>query len=138
MEFRYTHLTTQDLRGDSHAELLVNIEADLAIVDSGGLVFEEALFPVAELARDLAEWLRQPEDWRSNFDWESMSYDEKGTVRIHSTEAGWRLGSVQTPDVWSLPVTWPELIRSIREFVAAVRRDVESLGLDSRFIEDGD
>ncbi|MEV5433396.1 hypothetical protein [Streptomyces sp. NPDC052701] len=138
MEFRYDHLTTQDLRGTSRAELLVNIEANLSVVDADGPVFQEDLFPVAELARDLSRWAAQPEEKRENFEWESMSYDEKGTVRIHATEAGWRLGSVQTPDSWSRPVSWPELLGSIRDYVARVRRDIEALGIDSAFIEAND
>ncbi|MFJ1752796.1 hypothetical protein [Kitasatospora sp. NPDC088134] len=46
------------------AVLLLDVEADLVIGDGGRVVRAERLFPVAELARELAYWLRVPDGGR--------------------------------------------------------------------------
>ncbi|MFE9812033.1 hypothetical protein [Streptomyces sp. NPDC005548] len=112
--------------------LLVDIEADLVIRDGDGVVWSEMMFPVAELARALADWVYQPDGERGDFEFESMSYSEVGAVRIEESAGGWRVGSVflTDTDTWASPVGWHSLVAEIRHFVAAVREDVADIGVD--------
>ena len=136
VEFVYRDLGAPDLarrglRPDtaSRAVLLVDLEADLVVRDGDRVVFEEGLFPVAELAYALTAWLHRPDDERGDFAFDSMSYGEVGIIRIAGSAEGWRVGSVCEPDVWSSPVAWDSLLTALRGFVDAVRRDVTALGV---------
>jgi hypothetical protein len=51
--------------------VLVDIEADLVIRDDDRVVWAEKMFPVAELARDLAGRLYQPDGERGDFEVDS-------------------------------------------------------------------
>ncbi|MFJ3640083.1 hypothetical protein ACIPRD_10055 [Streptomyces sp. NPDC090108] len=162
VEFVYQNLGMPDLirRGmepgtADAAILLVDLEADLVIRDGAQVVFAEGLFPVAELARALAHWLRQTDcehdgfatggehddfatggkhdDFATggehdDFAFDSMSYAEVGIVRITESEEGWRIGSVAEPHV-SSPVTREVLTAEIRRFVTTVREDITALGV---------
>lgn len=108
--------------------LLADIEADLAIRDGDHVVWDEILFPVAELACALVDWLRQPGPDRGDFAFDSMSYPEPGAVRIAGSDEGWRVGSAFVPGAWTSPVDRDGLEAEIRRFVAAVRQDVETIG----------
>ncbi|MEU3553949.1 DUF7878 domain-containing protein [Streptomyces fragilis] len=109
--------------------LLVDIEADLVIRDGSQVVLAEGYFPVAELARELALWLRRPDGERGDFAFDSMSYPDVGEVRIAASPEGWRVGSVSTPDTWTSPVAWDVLVAEVGRFVAAVRDDVKAMGV---------
>ncbi|MET7289905.1 hypothetical protein [Streptomyces sp. NPDC005573] len=144
VEFAYQNLGMPDLirRGmepgtADAAILLVDLEADLVIRDGAQVVFAEGLFPVAELARALAHWLRQTDcehdgfatdGEHDDFAFDSMSYAEVGIVRITESEEGWRIGSVVEPHV-SSPVTREVLTAEIRRFVTTVREDITALGV---------
>lgn len=114
--------------------LLVDIEGDLVIRDGDCVVWSEIMFPVAELARALADWVHEPDGERGDFEFESMSYSEVGAVRIEESGGGWRVGSVFLPDAWTSPVGWHSLVAEIRRFVAAVRQDVADIGVDPGLI----
>ncbi|MER5880139.1 hypothetical protein ABT119_29985 [Streptomyces sp. NPDC001910] len=114
--------------------LLTDVEADLVIRDGDCVVWSETSFPVAELACALTDWLRQPDDERGDFAFQSMSYAEVGAVRIEESAGGWRVGSVFLPDTWAAPVGWDFLVAAIRQFVSSVRQDVADIGIDPALI----
>ncbi|MET7745605.1 hypothetical protein [Streptomyces sp. NPDC005385] len=114
--------------------LLVDIEADLVIRDGDCVVWSEMMFPVAELARALADWVHEPDGERGDFEFESMSYSEVGAVRIEESGGGWRVGSVFLSDTWTSPVSRHSLVAEIRRFVAAVRQDVADIGVNPGLI----
>ncbi|KDN88057.1 hypothetical protein KCH_01340 [Kitasatospora cheerisanensis KCTC 2395] len=116
------------------AVLLLDVEAELSIVDDGRPVWSEPAFPVAELARGLAFWLRLPEEERGDFAFDSVTYDVPGAVRIAATDGGWRVGSVFAPDAWSSPCAWPVLARALTAFTDAVRSRVIALGADPHLV----
>ncbi|MFD6495177.1 hypothetical protein [Streptomyces sp. NPDC060188] len=68
--------------------LVVDIEADLVIRDGDCMVWSEMMFPVAELARALADWVHEPDGERGDFEFESMSCSEVGAVRIEESGGG--------------------------------------------------
>lgn len=138
MILSYANFTTQDLRGDSVEQLFTNIEADLRIFDGERVVYSEVLYPVAELAAELARWIQESTDRREDFELNSMSFAEKGSVRIVRGADGWRIGSVFSPDAYSRPLSEDELIAEIRGFVVQVRADVTGAGIDPRFLDLGD
>ncbi|MFI9275274.1 hypothetical protein ACIGXM_31865 [Kitasatospora sp. NPDC052896] len=116
-------------------ELLVNIEADLTISDSEQVVYSEPLFPVAELAMELAAWICGPGGELSDFAFESMSFEEVGSVRIVAGQEGWRVGSVFEPDTWTGPIDRAALVTEIGRFFANVRASVAAAGIDPRFMD---
>src|SRR5688572_7343902 len=105
MLITYGRLNTSDLRGTTQADYLISIDADLQILDGARCVFEEPSFPVLELARSLSQWLSEPA--RSDFAFESMSYEEVGAVTVRASQGGWIFGSVFEPTA-SSPVGWDE------------------------------
>ncbi|MEW2508790.1 hypothetical protein [Streptomyces sp. NPDC046870] len=133
----YENLNTSDMprRGMEPATapvhvLLVDLEADLVIRDGERTVCAVEDFPVAELARALVAWLERGRgrQARDGFRFESMSFEELGTVRIEETTAGWRVGSVFEPDHWTAPVTWEVLVAELTRFTDTVREGVTRLG----------
>ncbi len=131
----YTNFTTRDLRGSSLGELLVNIEADLTISDGDRIVYSEPLLPVAELAMELAAWIRQQKDDREDFSFDSISLEESGSVRIRASQGKWVIGSVFEPDAWTRPIGDEALAAEIGRFFAGVRADVAAAGIDPRFMD---
>lgn len=119
------------------AVLLLDIEADLVISHDGCTVWSESSFPVAELARALALWLRLPDGERGDFTFESMAYDVSGAVRIAAADEGWQVGSVFAADVWSPPASWESLVPDLVAFIEAVRDDVAALGARPDVIPNG-
>ncbi|MGW8700687.1 DUF7878 domain-containing protein [Streptomyces eurythermus] len=136
MIFSYSNFTTQDLRGTSVEQLFTNIEADLRVADDDVLVYEEVLFPVAELASELLGWISETEDERSDFALDSMSFSEKGVITITRTPGGWRIGSIFSPGVHSAVIDELSLLREIRRFATMVRRDVAAAGIDTTFLSE--
>jgi hypothetical protein len=139
MLITYGRLDTSELRGTTQADYLISVDADLQILDGKRCVFEEPSFPVLELARSLLRWLsehgrararspvREPD--RSDFAFESMSYEEVGAVTVRATQGGWIFGSVFEPSA-SSPVEWDAAERCVRSFVAQVSADLRELKLD--------
>ena len=101
MRMSFRNLNAEDLRTDRWAEVLVHVEAEFHVVDAGCVVYSEPYFPVVDLAHALALWSRSGADDRENFEFESMSFDERGAVRIEQLDDRWRVGSAFEPDKWS-------------------------------------
>jgi hypothetical protein len=132
IKFLYEDLNSDDLRGYTVADLLVNVEADFQIVHLGRIIYSELAFPVAGLAREFAIWLNGARE--RGFDFASLSFDESGAVAIHRVGDGWSVGSIFEPDKEISPLPWSEVRLAIDEFINRVRSDAEVLGLDNSFI----
>ncbi|MFC9729008.1 hypothetical protein ACFWGM_00775 [Streptomyces roseolus] len=113
--------------------LLLDLEADLSIWEEGREVWSERMFPVAELAYQLALWLRSPAAGRRDFVLDSMQAEE-GLIRIVRSDEGWRVGCDLDPDFWTAPVSWDVLVAEIKRFDRSVREGVAALGADPAFI----
>ncbi|MFI5774747.1 hypothetical protein ACIA74_41110 [Streptomyces sp. NPDC051658] len=113
--------------------LLLNIEAELSIWDDGRVVWSQEAFPAAELAYHLALWLQGPDADREDFELDSMQADP-GLIRIVSSDEGWRIGSVFTPDFWTSPVAWEVVAAKIEEFDRCVCEGIAAMGIDPVFI----
>lgn len=113
--------------------LLLDIEAELSIWEDGRAVWSEEAFPVAELAYHLALWLQSPDAGRGDFELDSMQADP-GLIRIVSSDEGWRVGSIFTPDFWASPVAWDVLVSAIEQFDRSVREGTAAMGIDPAFI----
>lgn len=113
--------------------LLLDIEADLSMWEDGRVVWSEEAFPVAELAYHVALWLQSPDAGREDFELDSMQADP-GLIRITGSDEGWRVGSIYTPDFWTSPVTWDELVAELEQFDRCVRDGVAAMGIDPAFI----
>jgi hypothetical protein len=56
VEIKYSGIDLGDLRVNTLADFLVNIEADIEVVDHDRIIYQELSFPVVELARELVAW----------------------------------------------------------------------------------
>lgn len=128
MKLDYDRLNTADLRGTTRADYLIALDATLRLQDGGVLIYEEPSFPVVELARSLQAWLDAPDP--GDFEFDSMSFEEVGSLRILRTATGWTLGSVFVAATSTRPVDWSEIVRCCRDFIGRVERDLRTLGLD--------
>lgn len=129
MEFNYEGVNADDLRGDTLADLLINVEADFRITDGRDVIYAETAFPVAELARELSRWLNNGGEPDADFRFDSMSFDVVGSVEVLRGVGGWSVRSVFSPDRGSVPMNWVDLAAVLRDFIGKVLRDVERLGL---------
>ncbi|WP_354697217.1 hypothetical protein DSM112329_02844 [Paraconexibacter sp. AEG42_29] len=124
MLLTYDRLDVSELRGTSVADYLVSVQADFRVVDNDRCVFEELAFPVVELARALLQWVNDPQ--RVDFEFDSMSFEERGAVRVRSSARGWILGTVFEAADACTPADWPDVERSIRAFTAKVAADLSA------------
>lgn len=123
----YERLKMDELRGTSQADYLVSLDADFQIRQGDAVLYQEPYVPVVELARSLLIWLDDVR--RGDFQFESMSFDEVGSVTIRRTPLGWVFDSVFSAGGSSTPVGWAEVDRCSRERVARVEGDLLALGL---------
>lgn len=128
MEMTYDHLNSDELRGATQSDYLVALDAHFRLVEDDVTVYDEPGFPVVELARSLLLWLR---DRRlGDFDFDSMSYEEVGSLAIRRSDSGWTFTSIFAPDAITGSVDRAEVERCCRSFVARVESDLRHLGLD--------
>lgn len=128
MEMTYDHLNSNELRGSTQTDYLVALDAHFRLVDDDVIVYDEPGFPVVELARSLLLWIRNPDLGDFNFD--SMSYEEVGSLAIRRSDSGWTFSSVFAPEAVTGSVDRAEVDRCCRSFVARVESDLRHLGLD--------
>ncbi len=128
MEMSYDRLGTKELRGATQADYLIALDAHFSLVHGGVTAFDEPDFPVVELARSLVRWLEDPD--RSDFEFDSMSFEEGGVFSIRQGVEGWEFGSIFAPGAATAPVDWSEVDRCCRRFIAKVEADLVELGLD--------
>lgn len=128
MELTYDGLHTDEVRGATQADYLIALDAHVRLVDGGVAVFDEPGFPVVELARSLLAWLGDPE--QGDFEFDSMSYEERGAISIWELPEGWAFGSVLTPGARTAPAGRLDVDECCRRFIARVEADLDALGLD--------
>ncbi|MCO7237730.1 hypothetical protein [Aeromicrobium sp. CnD17-E] len=128
MQLTYDRLCADELRGTTQADYLIALDAHLQVVENDAVIFDEPAFPVVELARSLLSWLPRAES--EDFEFDSMSYEERGTVFIRRATAGWTFGSVLEPDATSTPVELAHVVRCCRRFVDRVATDLSARGID--------
>ncbi|GLY00666.1 hypothetical protein [Actinoplanes sp. NBRC 101535] len=136
MKFSFTGVNVEESRHTSLADLLVNIEADFEVADDAGVVYAEAMFPVAELARDLTMWKSSGGEPDDDFVFDSMSFDEAGAITVYRDTGGWSVRSVFDPERSTGPLPWADLAEVIDDFNREVSAGIRSIGIDSRSIFD--
>ena len=124
----YDDISSSDLRGTTPADYLVSIEATLRVSDGEAVVYEESAFPVVELARSLRSWLVDTD--RGDFEFESMSFEEVGSVAIRRSLSGWVVSSVFAPSSSSSPLRWAVVRRSVVSFIRRIEDDLIALGVE--------
>ncbi|WP_433161680.1 hypothetical protein [Kribbella sp. CA-247076] len=128
MEITYSRLNADELSGATQADYLVSLDGHLRVIDGALTIYDEPAFPVVEFARNLFIWLDDPD--RSDFEFDSMSYEEVGSIAVRKNAAGWTIESVFAPGVSSSPLSWTEVESSCRGFISRVAGDLHRLGLD--------
>lgn len=128
MDMTYDRLHPNELRGTTQADYLIAFDADLRVVVGDETVYAEPGFPVVELARSLRAWLGSPSE--GDFEFDSMSFEEVGSVAFRHTAAGWSFSSVFEPGVSTPPADWAEVERCCHRMVSRVEADLAALGLD--------
>lgn len=128
MEMTYDYLNTAELRGTTQADYLIAFDAALRVVLGDETVYAEPGFPVVELARSLRIWLGNP--GRGDFEFDSMSFEEVGSVAFRQTTAGWTFTSVFQRGASTAPVDWADVEQCCRRLVSRVEADLTALGLD--------
>ncbi|WP_164545217.1 hypothetical protein [Antribacter gilvus] len=86
------------------------------------MIYAEEAFPVAELAWALEQWSVTDEEPRDDFEFDSMSFDVPGAVRLTRTNDGWIAHSC-FEDVVTAPRPWTEVHDELNAFVEAVKID---------------
>ena len=128
MEMTYDRLNTDELRGTTQADYLIAFDAALRVVIADETVYTEPCFPVVEPARSLIIWLGNPV--RGDFEFESMSIEEVGSVALRRSPAGWTFESAFQPGASTTPVDWAEIEQCCHRLVSRVEADLTALGLD--------
>lgn len=93
LELRFSGLYEEGGRADRIPEVDVSA-SEFSIVVDGKTLYSEPHMTVIELLGALTSWLRVPAESRSDFEFESMSTDERGLVWIKTTNGRYRIGSV--------------------------------------------
>lgn len=124
----YDRLSADELQGDTQADYLIALEADLRVIHRGVTIFVEPRFPVVELARSLSLWIREAE--KGDFEFRSMSFEEIGVVAFRREPQGWRFESAFQPGTSTPTVDWAEVDSCCRRLIARVEFDLTDLGLD--------
>ena len=128
MEMTYDRLSTDELRGTTQADYLISLDAHLRVLAGDTTLYDEPGFPVVELARALRSWLGDID--RDDFVFDSMSFEELGSVTVRQVAAGWQFGSIFASHTVSFPVDWSEVNHCCRTFIARVEADLLQLGIN--------
>lgn len=128
MDMTYDHLNSDDLRGTTQTDYLIALDANLRVVAGHDAVYEEPSFPIVELARALSIWLAEPS--QADFEFDSMSLEEVGTIAFRQTDAGWVFASVFTPDALPIALEWADVVSCCRRLISQVEEDLKGLGLE--------
>ncbi len=128
MDMTYDRLDTSELRGTTQADYLIALDADLRVLSCGEAFYEEPSFPVVELARSLRIWLSEPN--RGDFEFDSMSFEELGSIAFRQTPAGWEFSSIYTPDVRPIRLEWADIETCCQRLISQVEEDLAGIGLN--------
>ncbi len=109
-------------------DVIANAEGRLVLAQNDFVIFEEHLFPVVELARDLLRWLRK--DFREDYSFDSMSFEDKGAFRVWEVAGEWIVSSDFADGTQPTPEPWDSIQRALEFFVAEVGMRLEESGWD--------
>ena len=129
----YDTLDSSELHGQTTADYFVSLQATLRVWDGEMLVYVEPAFPVVELAWSLRRWIEGSH--RGDFVFESMSFEEVGSVEIRRGACGWVASSVFAPTSASSPHEWAAVRRSVGSFISRIERDLIAIGVDPAEID---
>ena len=116
--FRFDNLIHEPCSATGEGFLLLDAQADVALVVDATRVFVIEAVPVLELAQQLDEW--RAGLMTGDFEYTSMDDVARGIVWIRREGAGWRIGSVWA-DACSSPRSTEEIAECIGAYVAQVR-----------------
>jgi hypothetical protein len=117
-DLRTFHATGRRITG---VELLLYVEADLELCDSGVVLFEEPRFGVAALAQALTAWVGDGAEPDHDFEHSPDGYEEPGVVSIAQTHEGWVAGSCFATTT-TTPHAWETVNDFVGTFVTETRR----------------
>ncbi|WP_246117597.1 DUF7878 domain-containing protein [Cellulomonas composti] len=124
----YDRLDSSELRGTTQADYLIALDADLQVVAAHQALYEEPRFPVVELARSLRVWLADPS--RGDFEFESMSFEEVGSIAFRQTRQGWVFGSIFASELPPMSLEWADVELCCRQLISRVEEDLAGLGIN--------
>jgi hypothetical protein len=118
-------------------DLLLGVEATLALTVADRLIYTEPMFPIVELRQALSAWLPNTSD---DFEFISMESDEPGLVWLRRQPSGlWRAGSIHQDDIATRELDTVEVVHGCAEFVARVDGWVRTeLGVEVSDVLGGD
>ena len=128
MRMTYDRLSMDELRGSTQADYLIALDGHFQLLVDERAVYDEPGFPVVELAWSLHNWLRNHP--HVDFEFDSMSYEEVGSLFIRKIDSGWEVGSIFASEVAPAMVRWDDVEQACRAFIAAVEADLSQLGID--------
>ena len=115
----------EQLRAPEPYDVLLGAVARVRL-ECGVVVYREELFPIAELALALEDWLRDGLPASTDFTFDSVEHDEPGLIWCRSEEDGWRLGSIHADATDPFVHSSEEVAEAFHGFVEAVRSWVRS------------
>jgi hypothetical protein len=113
-------------------DVIANGEGRLVLAQDDLVIFEENLFPVVELARDLARWLKAA--FRENYSFESMSFEDTGSIRVWEVAGEWVLSSDFADSVQPTAEPWILVQNTLELFVAEVGTRLNEAGWNAAFV----
>ncbi|TQL04602.1 hypothetical protein [Cellulomonas sp. SLBN-39] len=131
----FTELDLQPAGGDTLADHLVALEGNFVLTVDGAVIYQDDLFPIAELARCLTLWLDAAGG--DDFAFDSMSVEEVGALYAWREHDGLLVGSTLAPEHGASLVSEEEFVRAARSFISAVRARLVEMRLDTDMILGG-
>lgn len=115
-------------------DVLLGAVAQVRLESGGAVVYREELFPIAELAVALEDWLRDGLPVATDLTFDSVEHDEPGLVWCRSEAEGWRVGSIHADASDPVVHSSEEVAEAFGGFVETVRswvRTTTGRGLDA-------
>lgn len=128
----FTDLDLQPAGSDTLADHLVALEGYFVLTVDGAVIYQDDLFPIAELARRLTLWLDAAGG--DDFEFDSMSIEEVGALYARRERDGLLVGSALAPEHGASLVSEDEFVRAARSFISAVRARLLEMRLDADMI----
>mgnify|MGYP001594999684 CR=1 FL=1 len=126
MALTFTGLRADPPRLNNAMDVIANLEADVSLEVNGEVIYDEVSFPVAELACALTRWSQADAAGRSDFEFDSMSAEERGLVWIRRVDGGWRLGSIDQEHPEPRVFSAGEIDEFVRKYVEDLNEQVET------------
>jgi hypothetical protein len=127
LELKFHDPTFEGKRVDDHFDLLLGINATFELCLNDTIVYQEPMFPIAELRAALLAWLSEHAIRHEDFEFESMESEERGLVWIRWADGkGWQVGSVLQRVDCSKLFSDQEIHEAVERFALEVERWVMS------------